>query len=208
MAPPGGQVQPENQLPARQATNPPATATPELLCLGRRAIYTARMKRRLIVLLALLLAPAAAGAQSTTPTAPPVPPFPSTTPPFPTSPPLLPSPTVSAHPGGFPWAIGTAIPQGQLLRYMWIAPQTVVVDTILPVPVEPPAPDVTANGAEQIPASESAPQYAVWRQTAVVPGYWVRQTTAGVYYPQRWTLEQTAPGAYRWRLLPAEVRAR
>ena len=89
---------------------------------------------------------------------------------------------------------------------MWIAPQTVVVDTILPVPVEPPA--RTLRRTVQIPASESAPQYAVWRQTAVVPGYWVRQTTAGVYYPQRWTLEQTAPGAYRWRLLPAEVRAR
>ena len=162
------------------------------------------MKRRLIVLLALLLAPAAAGAQSTTP---PAPPSPSTTPPFPTSPPLPPSPTVPAHPS-FPWALGPAIPQGQLLRYVWIAPQTVVVDTILPVPAEPPAQDGTSNGAEQIPASESAPQYAVWRQTAVVPGYWVRQTTAGVYYPERWTLEQTAPGAYRWRLLPPEVRAR
>ena len=163
------------------------------------------MIQRLIVLLALVLAPAAAGAQSNTP---PAPSAPSTTPPAPTSPPLLPSPTVSAHPGGFPWAIGPAIPQGQLLRYVWIAPQTVVVDTILPVPAEPPAQDGTSNGAEQIPASESAPQYAVWRQTAVVPGYWVRQTTAGVYYPQRWTLEQTAPGAYRWRLLPPEVRAR
>jgi len=162
------------------------------------------MIQRLIVLLALVLAPAAAGAQSTTP---PAPPSPSTTPPFPTSPPLPPSPTVPAHPS-FPWALGPAIPQGQLLRYVWIAPQTVVVDTILPVPAEPPAQDGTSNGAEQIPASESAPQYAVWRQTAVVPGYWVRQTTAGVYYPQRWTLEQTAPGAYRWRLLPPEVRAR
>jgi hypothetical protein len=162
---------------------------------------------RLIVLLALLLAPAVAGAQSTT-TPPPAPPFPSTTPPFPTSPPLLPSPTVSAHPGGFPWAIGVAIPQGQLLRYVWIAPQTVTLDTILPVPAEAPEPDAAADGAPQVTASESPPQYAVWRQTAVVPGYWVRQTTAGVYYPQRWTLEQTAPGAYRWRLLPAEVRAR
>jgi len=111
---------------------------------------------------------------------------------------------VSAHPGGFPWAIGPAIPQGQLLRYVWIAPQTVVVDTILPGP----APEAAAAGTQESPASEDAPQYAVWRQTAVVPGYWVRQTTAGVYYPQRWTLEQTAPGAYRWRLLPAEVRAR
>ena len=159
------------------------------------------MIQRLIVLLALLLAPAEVGAQSTTS---PAPAAPSTTPPTPTSPPLLPSPTVSAHPGGFPWAIGPAIPQGQLLRYVWIAPQTVVVDSILPGP----APEAAAAGTQESPASEDAPQYAVWRQTAVVPGYWVRQTTAGVYYPQRWTLEQTAPGAYRWRLLPAEVRAR
>jgi hypothetical protein len=48
----------------------------------------------------------------------------------------------------------------------------------------------------------------VWRQSVVVPGYWVRQTTAGDQYPQRWMLEQLSPGNYRWRLLPAEMRPR
>ena len=40
----------------------------------------------------------------------------------------------------------------------------------------------------------------MWRQTLVVPGYWVRQTTAGNYYPERWTLEQTAPSMYQLAL--------
>jgi len=92
--------------------------------------------------------------------------------------------------------------------------QTVILEPILPMPAKAEELEAAAvekgpaTAAEQAPASESAPQYAVWRQTLVVPGYWVRQTTAGNYYPERWTLEQTAPGAYRWRLLPAEVRSR
>ena len=141
---------------------------------------------RVLAFLVILLAPAVAAAQS------------------------APTPTAASHPG-LPWGIGIMTPIGQLLRYVWVAPQTVVVDTLVSVPTEASetqAAVVTAQQAATEPAAEMPPQYAVWRQTAVVPGYWVRQTTAGDYYPQRWTLEQTGPGMYRWRLLPAEVRSR
>ena len=141
---------------------------------------------RVIAFLAIVLAPVVAGAQS------------------------APTPTAPSHPG-LPWGIGIMIPVGQLLRHVWVTPQTVVVDTLLSVPAEAPevqAPVLTAQQAATEPAAERPPQYAVWRQTVVVPGYWVRQTTAGDYYPQRWMLEQVAPGTYSWRLLPAEVRPR
>jgi hypothetical protein len=124
------------------------------------------------------------------------------------------SPTAPAHPT-FPWALGTAIPTGQLLGYIWVAPKTVVVDTMVPMPPEPPAaatepeataPEATAPADEAPPAPK--PAYGILRQTLVVPGYYVRQTTAGYYYPDRWVLEQTAAGSYAWRLLPAEVSQR
>ena len=150
---------------------------------GRLASQTVT---RFGIVLAVLLAPAVAAAQS------------------------APTPTAASHPM-LPWGTGIMTPVGQLLREVWVAPQTVVVDTFIPVPAEAPeaqAAVMSAQQAEIEPAAEKAPEYAVWRQTAVVPGYWVRQTTAGDYYPQRWTLEQTGPGMYRWRLLPAEVRSR
>jgi hypothetical protein len=155
----------------------------------------ARDVRRVLALLALLLTPAVAGAQSVPPPSP------------------SPSSGLPAH-IALPWGNGTAIPTGQILRDVWISPQTVVVDTIYAVPAGPPAIAAAVTDSERspdaapAPESDRAPQYVVWRQSLVVPGYWVRQTTAGDYYPQRWMLEQTAPGAYRWRLLPAEVRAR
>ncbi|HTO13790.1 MAG TPA: hypothetical protein VMQ51_19615 [Candidatus Binatia bacterium] len=138
---------------------------------------------RAIVTLTVLLLPTVAGAQS------------------------APTPTAPVHPA-FPWGLGVAIPTGQLLRDVWIEPQTVVVDTLVPVPPEPKEEpqETSAMAPPTEPAPATEPQYAVLRQTVVVPGYWVRQTTAGDYYPQRWMLEQVAPGNYRWRLLPAEVR--
>ena len=135
--------------------------------------------RRVVAMLAVLLIPAVAGAQSSAPT-----------------------PAAPSHPS-LPWSLGPAIPVGQLLRDVWVPPQTIVVDTLVPMPAEP--------GVEEAGTAEgggSAPQYGTLRQTVVVPGYWVRQTTSGDYYPQRWMLEQTAPGTFQWRLLPAEVRAR
>ena len=146
-------------------------------------------------MLALLLVPVVAHGQSAPPPSP------------------APSSSLPAHPA-LPWSLGVAIPTGQLLRTLWVPPQTVVVDTLVPAPEEPRNTEALVAGTEQRPAAdappaaEMEPRYMVWRQTAVVPGYWVRQTTAGDYYPERWMLEQTASGAYRWRLLPAELRAR
>jgi hypothetical protein len=131
-----------------------------------------------ILLGLLLLLPSAAGAQTVSPTAPAFP--------------------------GLRWALGAAIPTGQLLRTVWVPPQTVVIDTVVPVPADP---GESKPGEADTTGAAAPPQYGVLRQTLVVPGYWVRQTTAGAYYPERWTLEQVAPGTYRWRLLPAEVRA-
>jgi hypothetical protein len=136
---------------------------------------------RLIVLLAFLLAPAVAGAQSAPTTTAPVYPL-------------------------MPWGMRTAIENGNYVRDFWVPPYTVTVDTIMPVPAEQPDPASATEPAEPPAATDSPPQYQVWRQSVVVPGYWVRQTTAGNFYPQRWTLEQVAPGSYRWRLLPAELR--
>jgi len=123
---------------------------------------------------------------------------------------VAPSPGQPAHPA-LPWGIGVAIPVGQFLRDLCIPPQPVVVDTVLPVPEDRPTDAMaTTTSATPTPAvdRDGTPPYMVWRQTATVPGYCIRQTTAGDYYPQRWTLEQMPDGAYRWRLLPAEVRAR
>ena len=33
------------------------------------------------------------------------------------------------------------------------------------------------------------------------PGFWVRETTAGYYYPARWVLQETTPGNYGWVLI-------
>ena len=37
-----------------------------------------------------------------------------------------------------------------------------------------------------------------------MPGYYVRETTVGFHYPERWVLDDS----YTWRLLPAEFRYR
>jgi hypothetical protein len=124
-------------------------------------------------------------------------------------PPPSPSPS-SGLPAfvGLPWGIGIANPSGVFLRKFWVPPRTVVLDTYLPVPetlksealqaVDTP----TAPRGDASPGAETSPQVMVWRQTAVVPGFWVNETTVGFQYPQRWELEQTAPGTYAWRLLP------
>ena len=33
------------------------------------------------------------------------------------------------------------------------------------------------------------------------PGYWIKETTAGCYYPMRWALQETSPGNFGWVLL-------
>ncbi len=151
--------------------------------------------RRLIVLLVALLAAATAEAQNVAP----------------------PSPSPSSGLPAYitlPWGIGIVNPAAQVLRKVWVPARTVVLDTYLPAP-EAPIADALAAGdtttaldSDAAPSPAAPPQYMVWRQSAVVPGFWVHETTAGVLYPQRWELEQAAPGTYRWRLLPMEMRAR
>jgi hypothetical protein len=116
------------------------------------------------------------------------------------------SPTTPAHPS-LPWALGVAIPQGQMIRQtqqipgafvrdIWIAPQPVVVDAMVALPVQANA----GAGAESQDKGET--QYGVLRQNFTVPGYYVRETTVGFHYPERWILDQS----YAWRLMPAEFR--
>jgi hypothetical protein len=51
-------------------------------------------------------------------------------------------------------------------------------------------------------AMPAVPQ--VVSQQVVVPGYYVRETTVGFHYPERWIIEQTGANAYRWRQLPPQ----
>jgi hypothetical protein len=125
------------------------------------------------------------------------------------------SPTAPVHPG-LPWS-GIPTPHGQLIRFIYVQPQPVLLEYLViatpenvPPPVEPAPPaaegDVkpeatppAATPPESVPAT---PQ--VVRQQVTVPGYYVRETTAGFHYPDRWAIEQTAPNVYRWRQVPAQ----
>jgi hypothetical protein len=116
------------------------------------------------------------------------------------------SPTTPAHPV-LPWGLGIATPQGQLLNYthalpgrfvrdIWVQETPVVVDVMVALPSRP------DDAREAATESKVDPQYGVVRQTFTVPGYYVRETTVGFLYPERWVLDQS----YTWRLLPAEFR--
>ena len=114
------------------------------------------------------------------------------------------SPTAPAHPT-MPWS-GVTTPAGQLIRYVYMPPQPVTLEYLVPgeapaAEPSPPAADGAAKG-EEPPPVDAAPQ--VVRQQVTVPGYYVRETTVGFHYPERWVIEQTGPNAYRWRMLPAQ----
>jgi len=117
-----------------------------------------------------------------------------------------PSPTSSPW-VGLPWALGPAIPQGQMLRQslsipgapvrdIWVPAQPVVVEAMVALPVQ--------AGSELASAGRATgeTEYGVVRQNYLVPGYYVRETTVGFHYPERWVLDQS----YAWRLVPAEFR--
>jgi hypothetical protein len=107
-----------------------------------------------------------------------------------TSPVPLPDPSAPAatpHPST-PWSIGAATPYGQLMRYVWIPPQPVVIETPLAV-----------TEGERLGSQQ---------QVVQVPGYYASETTLGVYYPERWVIERVGPAAYRWRVAAAEFRRR
>ncbi len=141
------------------------------------------------------------------------------------------SPTTPVHPS-MPWS-GITTPQGQLIRYIYVPPQPVMLEYIVPAAatesapppaVEAPPPpsgepkDGEAKGPdvkgpdtkgpdtrvetppEAAPPGEKPPEGPqIVRQQLTVPGYYVRETTVGFHYPERWTIEQAAPNVYRWR---------
>ena len=165
------------------------------------------------------------------------------------------SPTTPAHPN-LPWGIGVATPQGQLIRYIYVPPQPVTLQYLVPgapesappaaeppppaaapPPVAVPAPPSASGAAppsagaappsavaappgtvaappsasadakppEDTAAGESVPPTPqIVYQQITVPGYYVRETTVGFHYPDRWTIEQIGPNTYRWRPLPAQ----
>jgi len=69
----------------------------------------------------------------------------------------------------------------------------------------PPSPAADAKPPEDPAGGESVPVTPqIVYQQVTVPGYYVRETTVGFYYPDRWTIEQVGPNTYRWRPLPAQ----
>jgi hypothetical protein len=126
------------------------------------------------------------------------------------------SPTTPVHPS-MPWS-GITTPQGQLLRYIYVPPQSVTLEYVMPAPAEIPSPaaepsppsvegdtKTAEKPPEPVPPSEGAPPGPqIVRQQVTVPGYYVRETTVGFLYPDRWAIEQAAPNVYRWRQIPAQ----
>jgi len=185
------------------------------------------------------------------------------------------SPTTPSHPN-LPWGIGVATPQGQLIRFIYVPPQPVTLQYLVPAaPSAPPAAEPSAPPAAEPapptaqptpptaqptppaaqpapPASPPAPSTAqpappasqpvppaaqpvppsaqpappsaadakppedtaagegvpatpqIVYQQVTVPGYYVRETTVGFHYPDRWAIEQVGPNTYSWRPLPAQ----
>jgi hypothetical protein len=120
-----------------------------------------------------------------------------------------------AHPA-LPWALGPAIPVGQLIRDIWVQPQQVVIDSAVQVPVIPAGEPAEVNQVSTDGSKDKdreapktpATQPAVLRQTLTIPGYWVKDTTAGFYIPARWVIIQPSAGTYAWWLAPPEFRRR
>jgi len=135
------------------------------------------------------------------------------------------SPTAPPHPS-MPWT-GITLPQGQFIRFVYMPPQPVTLEYLVPgtpdtpPPAVEPAPPATEGepktdakpeakeGATseakppQEPAADTPPPAPrLVRQQVMVPGYYVRETTVGFHFPERWVIEQAGPNAYRWRMLP------
>ena len=130
----------------------------------------------------------------------------------------VPVPGAPTHPT-MPWGLGPAVPYGQLIRYVWIPPQEVLLEAIEPgVPVSSSPPVESAAAGARLAAATARPSAPstpteppparLIRQVVVVPGFYVRETTVGYHYPRRWAIEQVAAGTYRWRLLPEQFRTR
>ncbi len=86
-----------------------------------------------------------------------------------------------------PWNPTTRpVTRGQVIRYIAVPPQDVIV-------------------AVAAPSAETAP-FELQDTVVTIPGYYITETTTGYVYPVRWTLDQLNVGVYQWRLLPAEFR--
>jgi hypothetical protein len=121
------------------------------------------------------------------------------------------SPTAPVHPT-MPWG-GITTPYGQFIRFVYMPPQPVTLVYLVvgaPPQLEPTPPSGGESKPEEAPppgdaAREGAPPTPqVVSQQVTVPGFYVRETTMGFHYPERWAIEQAAPNVYRWRVLPAQ----
>jgi hypothetical protein len=123
------------------------------------------------------------------------------------SPSQLPSLSTSGAHVALPWSLGPALPQGQMIRQpltipgapirdIWVPSQPVVVEAMVAMPAQAGS-ELASTGR-----ATGETEYGVVRQSYVIPGYYVRETTVGFHYPERWMLDQS----YTWRLLPAEFR--
>jgi hypothetical protein len=127
------------------------------------------------------------------------------------------SPTAAPHPT-MPWG-GVTTSYGQFIRFVYMPPQPVTLEYLVagapaapPPAAEPPAPAEGEAKGEDTPPADAVPTPApppppapqIVRQQLMLPGYYVRETTVGFHYPERWVVEQTALNAYRWRMLPSQ----
>jgi hypothetical protein len=124
------------------------------------------------------------------------------------------SPTAPPHPS-MPWS-GITTPQGQMIRFIYVPPQPVTLEYLVmgptdtPPPAAEPAPPTEEPKTEEktpepaAPSEGPPPSPRIVRQQVTVPGYYVRETTVGFHYPERWAIEQVAPNVYRWRQVPAQ----
>jgi hypothetical protein len=79
-----------------------------------------------------------------------------------------------------------------------------VIDSTVQVPVIPAGEPADISQV----STDGGKDKAILRQTLTIPGYWVKDTTAGFYIPARWVLVQPSPGTYAWWLAPPEFRRR
>jgi hypothetical protein len=128
---------------------------------------------------------------------------------------LAQSPTAAPHPS-MPWG-GVTTPYGQFVRFVYMAPQPITLEYLVlgsPPSALTPAPASDADAKPGEPPAEPTPGEPVTttpaatpqvvRQSVTIPGYYVRETTIGYHYPERWAIEQAGPNLYRWRVLPAQ----
>jgi hypothetical protein len=73
---------------------------------------------------------------------------------------------------------------GYAVRRVWIPPQPVAMQVYVPAPAGIPG------------------RYHT--MFARVPGFYVTETTTGVWLPERWVVDQVNVGVYRWRIAPMQ----